>query len=100
MEWSPWKEVLLSENGTYTEQVNCTMFTSRNGCYRIPHVNIDIEDIKCFKVHGDETDGAPTRLTFITNDGTSHATLEMDDMAYQELINFLQERLIIERYAF
>lgn len=99
LEWSPWKEALLSEDGTYTEQANCTMFSTKSGGYRIPHVSIDIEDVKCFKVHGDEVDGAPVRLTFITNDGTSHSTLELDDMAYQELIAFLQERLMIERYC-
>ncbi|GAU97657.1 hypothetical protein RvY_08916 [Ramazzottius varieornatus] len=97
LEWSPWKEALLSEDGTYAEQVNCTMFSTKTGSYRIPHVSIDIEDVKCFKVHGDEVDGAPVRLTFITNDGTSHSTLELDDMGYQELIAFLQERLMIER---
>ena len=63
-------------------------------CFPLPLSAPD--DIKCFKIHGGEG-GAPARLTFITNDGTSHATLELDEDAYNQLIISLQQRLLLER---
>ncbi|OQV22504.1 TBC1 domain family member 15 [Hypsibius exemplaris] len=97
LEWLPWMDTLVTEDGSYSTQTNCTIFQTKDGSYRIPHVNIDIDDIKCFKIHGGES--CPARLTFITNDGTSHATLELDEGAYQELIAYLQQRLLVERSA-
>ncbi|XP_055335477.1 TBC1 domain family member 17-like isoform X2 [Paramacrobiotus metropolitanus] len=97
LEWTPSMESLLSEDGTYKAQSSCTVFTSKDGSYRIPHISIDIDDIKCFKISGGECN--PQKVVFITNDGTSHPTLEIPEEIYNALVAFLQTRLLLERSA-